>query len=607
MATNVMNMQPMRVTTTKLSKTSPLNRLLMWILLLLLSAALLSFPATLEFKYRPIQAPYIFNNLALFGVIFCVWISVLLLMLFSREDKGDKVDWQCVGLACVFGLVFIGFWVVITPLGSFADDIWNMGHVRWLIEYGTIPVGSESLTYFEFPAMHLLVTAICMSAGLGVFEGRLLFLLFNGALFSGLFCLFAVAVFKSNRLAGLATIVTVMGSVAVVERMVIFGAAAFGYTLLAGFLLMLTRSETKLLGATSFDRLLVLILLSITVVAYLPVSLLIPLILIGIYAIYVIRRNNASRPSVAMICLFVVMVLAWETYWSWHTFRYSAGFLPNVWGQLVSLGFLKAITTIGAANVGGALPLWATLIRFFWLAVLGIGTLAGLSNLLRIKRLRLVDQVVTGGLLGVMVITMIGMVVVWGGYQFQRFLMYAPLFCIPILLLFMSKSGTLGRIGLALLAILIPVLAVPSFMTSENAVATDAIYAHDLAAGQFLKSHSQNEGESLIVYSYEGSSVAFTEYYVPNSGRQQVEETTFYEETSDELWQSLHELAAGFAAEQPGLPQQRVFVVGEKSTVEFEHLKGMPSDDPRWEELKGVLSKTNTICDDGHIQMYASW
>ena len=593
-------------TTVNLTRTSPQNRLLMWILLLVLTAALLFFPVNLVYKYHAIQAPYLFNNLPLFGAIFCVWIFLLLLMLFSREEKGGTVDWQNLGLVCVFGLVFIGFWVVITPFGSAGDDIYNMGLVRWLMQHGSIPVGHENLTYFEFPGLHLLVSAICMSTGLGVFEGRMLFLLFNAALFSGLFYLFAVRILKSNRLAGLAAIVAVMGSVILIERMSIFGAAAFGYTLLAGFLLMLARYETKLLGATSFDRLILLVLFSVIVVAYLPVSLLVPLILLGIYAICVIGRNQETRPSLVTICLFLVMVLAWEVYWSWHTFRYTAAFLPSVWEQLVSLGFLKAALTMGSANVGGALPLWATLVRFFWWAVLGIGTMVGLCNVFRIRRLSLADQVATGGLLGVMVETVIGMIAVWGGYQFQRFLLYAPLFCAPLLLLFMSRSGTLAKRGPALLAILILALAVPSFLSSVNGVATDAIYAHEIAAGQFLESHSQNEGEGLIVYGYDGTSVQFADSYAPNAAMEHVQENTAYEASIDELWQTLDRLAADFAVEKPWLLQQRILVVGEKSTEGYQHLRGIPSDDPHWEELRVVLSGTNTIYDDGHIQMYAS-
>jgi hypothetical protein len=605
MATAGMSTRAMSTVTLSLTKTSPQNRLLMWVLLLLLTAALLLYPVNVVFEYQPIQGPGIFDNLPLFAGILVVWALLLLLMLFTREDQGETVDWQTAGLACVFGLVFIGFWVVITPFGSYSDDMYNMGIVRWLVQHGSIAIGSESLPYFEFPGMHLLVSAICMSAGLGVFEGRPLFLLFNAALFSGLFYLFTVRVLKSNRLACLATIVVVMGSVAVVERMVIFGAAALGYVLLAGFLVLLTRSETKLLGEKALDRLIVLVLFAFTAIAYLPVSLLIPLILMGIYAIYVMRRDDSSRPSVGMICLFLVVVVAWEVHWSWHTFRYSAGFLPSLWEQLLSLGFLRAVTTLGSANIGGALPLWATLIRFFWLAFLGIGTLVGLRNLLRIKRLSWAERLATGGLLGVMVITLIGLLAVWGGYQFQRFLMYAPLFSMPLLLLFLCRSRTLVRTGVALFALLIPGLVVPSFLTSENAVATDAIYAHEVSVGQFLEEHSRNEGESLIIYDYSGTAT-WAPYYTPNADQQHIEEQDFYEATDDELWRMLDETVASFVAEAPWLTQQKLFLVGDKTTVDFEHLRGISPDDPHWAELNGVLSGTNRIYDDGHTVLYAS-
>jgi hypothetical protein len=195
---------------------------------------------------------------------------------------------------------------------------------------------------------------------------------------------------------------------------------------------------------------------------------------------------------------------------------------------------------------------------------------------------------------------------VWGGYQFQRFLLYAPLFSVPLLLLFVCRSGTLARRGLALLsALLIPALVVPSLLTSENTLATDAIYAHEIATGQFLGSHSQNEGGSLIIYDY-AATATWAPYYTPNADQQHIEERDFYEATDDELWQILDETVASFVAEAPWLTQQRVFLVGEKSTVDFQHLRGISPDDPHWNELATVLSGTNTIYDDGHTRLYAS-
>jgi len=95
-------------------------------------------------------------------------------------------------------------------------------------------------------------------------------------------------------------------------------------------------------------------------------------------------------------------------------------------------------------------------------------------------------------------------------------------------------------------------------------------------------------------------------YYAPNAVLEHIEERSIYEATSDKLWQTPDELAADFAVEKPWLLQQRISAVGEMSTVGYEHLSSIFSDDPHWERLKMVISGTNRMDDDGHVQMYAS-
>ena len=274
-----------------LARISPQNRALAWVLLILLSVALLLFPVHLINEYQPIQAPYLFDNLPLFGALFCVWMLLLLLLVFSKRDEGQKFNWESLALASIFGLVFLGFWAIITPYGSFADGIHNMGHVKWLVEEGSIPVGHPRLVYFDFPGMHLMVSGLSQFTGLGVFESRMLFMIFNAVLFSALMYILFVKLIKSNRLAFLGVLLVVMGSVMLVEKMHTFTPGALGFTLFAGFLLMLTRSETKLFGTTMADRVLMLILFSAMVVSYFPTSFLAPLILLGIYQGYRLKTN----------------------------------------------------------------------------------------------------------------------------------------------------------------------------------------------------------------------------------------------------------------------------------------------------------------------------
>ena len=112
-----------------------LNRVLLWILLLILTAILLIFPVQTVVKYHPVQAPYIFTNFPLFVALFLIWLALIFVLFISKKNR-LAVSWEHVVLAIIFGLVFIGFWCFISPNGSSADDIFSMGHVRYLLDGG---------------------------------------------------------------------------------------------------------------------------------------------------------------------------------------------------------------------------------------------------------------------------------------------------------------------------------------------------------------------------------------------------------------------------------------------------------------------------------------
>lgn len=580
------------------------HRFGLWVLLILVTATILLFPVHLINEYHPIQAPFLFENLPLFGVLFCMWMLLLLLLLFSKKDEGKRLNWENLALACVFGLVFVGFWVLITPHGSYADGIYNMGHVRYLVEEGSIPVGHQNLIYFDFPGMHLLVSALSQISGLGIFETRALFLIFNAVLFSALLYILFIKIFKSNYLAFLGVLLVMLGSVMLVEKMDHFTPGALGFTLLAGFLVMLTRSESALFGRTVSDRLVMLILFIAMTISYFATSFLAPLILLGIYAVQMRARDKEARASPATIALLLVMVFAWEMYWTWHTFDSLTLFLPKVWENISGGEFLTSALTVAPANIGGTLPLWASVTRAFWWALLGLGTILGLYNLYRVRKLSLAEKIVTGGLLGVIVLSLIGMFATARGAQYQRFLMYAPLFSAPILLMFLYRSGTWRRRGLILLTVLIFAVALPTFLSSVNTVCTDAIYPYECAAGEFMESNTNEEGESHIVYSLTFVSTAWAYYYIPDIPLTRFPESLYYSGSEDEVWQEVDEFVQRFQYGWTLPGTQKVFAVSEKSTVQYQHLVGIPPDHPRWEELRERLSSTNKIYDNGHVEMY---
>ena len=593
------------MTKINLTETSPQTRLVAWISLLLLTACLLLFPVNLAYQYRAIQAPYIFENLPLFSAMFCVWVLLWFFLLFSRKDTGRQLDWQNLVLVCVFGAVFIGFWSTVSPYSCYADDMYNMGHVRWLNENGSIPIGAENLVYFDHPGMHILVSAISQCTGLDIFDSRLLFKVLNTALFSALYYIYAVRILKSNRLACFSFLVVGVGSIVLVDKMRIFSAGSLGYTMLAGFLLLLTSSEVKVFGTTLAERVVLLLLFSAMVISYLPATLLVVFIMFFMLAVGLVGRTKQPQPSLTTICLFLVMMLAWELYWTWHTFPGLVSFLPQIKEDLFSGQFLEGLLVMGSANVGEAVPFWANITRLIWWALLGIATVLCFLGLLRIRRQEADERLIIGGLLAVTLMAGLGLVASWSGYQFKRFLLYAPLFCMPYLLLFLLRFRSYGKILLTSLAALTLVLALPTFLCSINSVATDATQNYECAAGEFLDSRGTTGGGNYYVHCTFVYTAPWIYYYVPSARQDGVAERDFYARGGNEvLWQSLDGVLDSYTRPASWITQQRLFVWGEKSKEPFEHLRGIPADDPHWDVVTQVLSETDRIYDNGHLQIF---
>lgn len=547
------------------------------------------------------QAPYLFDNLWLFGALFCLWMLLFLLLLFSTYDS-ERLNVEGVILACIFGLVFIGFWVIITPYGSYADGVYNMGHVKYLQIAGSIPIGHPNLNYFDFPGMHILVATLGQVCGLNVFHITMAFVIFNIMLFSALLYIFYVRLLKNNYLALLCILMAVMGSIVLVEKMHIFTPGILGFSLLAALLIVLTRSENEISSPMMSKRLLMLILFTAMVISYFPTSLLFALISMGIYAVQRIAKNNGVLSTSYTIILFIIIILSWEMYWTWHSFHSLIDFLPKLTQDIFTGEFLTSAIVLVISNAGAKVPLWAIMTRYFWWVLLGIGTLVALYILIRRKNLNFEEMIGVGGLVGVILLTVAGLFGTVRGSQFARYLMYAPIFCSPILLLFLLRFGTRGKQITMLFVSLVFLCGFPTFLSSINTITTDAIYSYECVSGEFLESHSYENGKNIILYRTAPSSTSWAMYYIPDATRKGVSAEGSYNEK--ELRMNIPKLITDFQSEGTEREKQNIFFISEKSTNVYEHILGIPPDHIMWKELRQRLINTNLVYNNSHIQMY---
>ena len=577
------------------------HRLLAWVLLILVTLIFLLFPVKLINEYRPIQAPCIFNNMPVFTILFYVWIFFILWLGFSN-GKNENPRWEHLALVSVMGLCIIGFWVFITPHGSYADSIYNMGLVRYLNEFGRIPTGNTVLAYFDFPGMHLLVSGISQLTGMNIFNIQTLFLIFNATFFSALLYILFTYWLKNSKNAFLAVMLLLITSNVLIKEIRIFTPGVFGITLLIIFLIIKCKTELLTKNQNAYF-LLVGIFLAMTI-SYFATTFLLCLILLAAYFVQIAGKQKAASITFLLVSLFIVIFMSWEIYWTRFTFNNIVNFFPQVINNFSEGDFLNSISTLSSTNIGAALPTWANIVRLFAWSLLAIASLLGISKMFSLNKLVNKEQLQTGGLLGVLALTVAGLLGTASGNQFYRYFLFAPLFAIPILIGFLYNKAIWGRGMLATTIVITVLLSLPAFLLAVNTVSTDAIHSNECASGLFLENHSQQQGTNLIIYRINGVSASFADYFVPNVIFVDITRAIYYSGDQKLYWENLNKLLASFQNSEVSPFRQKILIVNTKSKIFSQQFLGISTTAPEWQMVSDSLNYSNMIYVNTYAKMY---
>ena len=299
------------------------HRLALWILLVLLTAIILFFPVHLaEYEYHAIQSPYIFgDSLPLFAALYVSWIALLLLLLFSgREDS----IWERAALVCIFGVVFLGFWGIISP-NRWNDGLNNIRIVNYITEGGVLEY-HHNIGYLSFPGLHVLGSSLCQITGLEDFDAVAVLTTVNAALLSALLYLLFLRTLKRSTVAAFAAIMVLQGSI-MISACTYFYPGYFALTLLVAFLLLINKQEQALSLWGCHGLVVVILLIGVTVMHF-STSLCFFFILLGIYLVQkVMKREIVTLPAVA---LFFTIILAWQVFWLFGGFESLVGMIPEM-------------------------------------------------------------------------------------------------------------------------------------------------------------------------------------------------------------------------------------------------------------------------------------
>jgi hypothetical protein len=582
-----------------------LNRKLVlsqWIILFILTIVLVVYPVNLSSEYHPIQAPYLFDNLWLFGSFFCIWFVLLIFLILTVRHKG--FSWQAITLITVFSIVFVSFWIFITPYGSYVDGLSNMGHVRNIIDNGKLVLDNPNFGYFDFPGLHLVTSAFVQVLGLSIFQSCLLFLVLNVIIFAISLYLVFFKLLNSNWISIMGVMLALFVSTTIIDDITEFYPRALGFTFLGLVLLIISRNlDSSSTTFTLYNKIILIILLLVTVISYFPVSLLLFLIFVVTYLLQRFK-SRFTFTSLTITLLLLCFILCWDIYWTWHTFASFNGLIINLKKTLIEGDYLQSFITLFSANAGGNIPLWANITNFLWWGLLLSSTILGISRLLRIRSLDQPELLEIGGVIGVILLTIIGIIGTPGGGQIFRYLLYSPIFCIPILLNFLNKQHHVN-FSMPVLVVITLLLAFPTFLSCANNVSTDAIHNYEISVGEFFELNSLENGKNTTIFALSSASKAFARYYIPEFDSRTVEYDYNSESNRNIIDQRVQSLIDIFLRLSKNDNKSNYFIIDSRSKVIYEHLLNIQTNDPMWKELEEKASERNLIYNNNKIEIFS--
>jgi len=560
------------------------HRPALWVLLLLLTVAILIFPTNLKLEYHPIQSVYLFDNLLLFGCIFYVWICLLVLLILTGKNE-IGFDWEKISLVSISAMVFVTFWSIVMPFGRL-DYLGFASLIETVKKTGVLSSGG---VYWDFPALTLLGTSFREITDLTPFVSINLSLLFFPPIIAGLLYLLFKQVFKNTNIAAFASLLVIMGNMYLALAYT-FHPNIISFVLLLAFLLILTRNRYAWP-----DMLIMLILMTTVTMLYFQTSMLFPLILLGIYIVQ--RIGKMATIPIQLIVLFLIIPAAWEVFATIETFGMLSQYFTKIAASITQGTFLQWFFFLAGTNVGGAVPLWARLTRLSWWGLIyGMGTILGLVNLLNIKKLSWPDRVITGGLIGTIILIIFATIASPGGERLTQYIQYAAFFTVPPLVYFLLKPGKIRQAGLIMLVGVCVLLSFPSFLAHNGDVMTETSYPYEISSMEFL-SRSYGDGNGLYIANVLEAVFFYLPKAVQGGGY-------FWAPVSGDVFMQAQELYLADFLKRNG--DYTVYLSDNRGRITGEGDYGISLDDPRWQQMDQELDNgyAQRIYDNSYVQIW---
>jgi hypothetical protein len=582
-------------------------RLALWILLAALTCAMFGVPLHLSWDYGSIQSVHVFHSVAAFGAMFYPWLAVWLVLLASVPTESPRNRAETLALGLVFGVGFVGFWLLHFYRGTVQDAYDVMSLADSIQAGGT--VSSDSPGYSTFPGSGVLVSTLTQVTGASTPHIVLVMAVLQLALFTTLFHLLLVEHLGRASMAAwmtpCAVALAMYSSVPFFNLFFLFDGGTNGSLILFPLCLLLVLKYVLSGRQPRWGVLLIVALTALTITHF--VTSVVLLLWLSIFALWL---SGVGRRTVSwsLVALGWVIVAAWEVVTPF-----------GIWDSLVTGGreaieeFIRGavlerwfLPTQTSSYLQERIPLWASSMFYLWLAILLGLTLAGvLSRLLKVRHL---DHLSKWGLSGLIALVGLSILLLFLGdieESANRTLWYAPFVCIPLVFLFVSSLGPVRRTAMiTALAALLVILSLPTSLAFNRSVAQFTTHAEERAGGEFLQ-HALSEHDSVQLY---GPQVErYIGYYLPQATDLRIYSGDLRTRSQAHLWQQMHEIVTEFL--QSGT-NAHVSVVAWSPRWREPFLRFFgedPVDDWDWQELQLRVAQSSRFYDNGPIEYFGVW
>jgi len=140
-------------------------------------------------------------------------------------------------------------------------------------------------------------------------------------------------------------------------------------------------------------------------------------------------------------------------------------------------------------------------------------------------------------------------------------------------------------------------LALPTFLTNNDAFASQVVYGYELAVGEFIEA-LYGAGQGVGIYGLAGA-MDFAKYYTPEARRLLGPAPDF--STEEDVWTGADNLLRLFLQSSGG---EQMFVSSRKAQLPYEEYQRIPRGHPKWRQTESTLEMSNKAYDNGSVKLY---